>query len=127
MDRQLSQWAQHQGSCRQMLLRTHARERWRPPKRVLSPTLFLLHINNMLEDSSIHCYADDSTVDAIYSGRASLYRENSTTPEIILYLQFSHSSGLFPSSISSQNPIRRVDSLPKRSPYRCAQYQHIGH
>ena len=35
-----------------------------------------LHINNILEDSIIHRYADDSTVDAVYSGRASLCREN---------------------------------------------------
>ena len=38
--------------------------------------MFLLHINDMLEDSSIHCYADDSTVDTVYSGRASLSRGN---------------------------------------------------
>ena len=47
-----------------------------PQGCVLSPTLFLLHINDMLKDSSIHCYADDSTVDAVYSGRTSLSREN---------------------------------------------------
>ena len=47
-----------------------------PQCSVLSPTLSLLHINDMLENSSIHCYADDSTVDAVYSSRASLSREN---------------------------------------------------
>ena len=47
-------------------------ERWRSPK-MLSPTLFLLH---MLKDSNIHCYADDSPVDAFCFGRASVSREN---------------------------------------------------
>ena len=47
-----------------------------PQGCVLFPRLFLLHINDMLEDSSIHCYADDSTVDAVYSGPASISREN---------------------------------------------------
>ena len=45
-----------------------------PQGCVVSPVL--LHINDMLENSSIHCYADDSTVDAVYSSRASLSREN---------------------------------------------------
>lgn len=47
-----------------------------PQGCVLSPTLFLLHINDMLQISGIHCYADDSTGDAIYNGRASFSREN---------------------------------------------------
>ena len=38
--------------------------------------MFLLHINDMLEDANIHCYADDGTVDTIYSGRASFSRKN---------------------------------------------------
>ena len=50
-----------------------------PQGYVLSPTLFLLHINDMLGDSSIHCYADDSTVDAVYSDRANLSRETGET------------------------------------------------
>ncbi|XP_045537571.1 synaptic vesicle glycoprotein 2B [Papilio machaon] len=36
-----------------------------PQGCVLSPTLFLLHINDMLQISNIHCYADDSTGDAL--------------------------------------------------------------
>ena len=43
---------------------------------MLSPTLFLLHINDMLQISSIRCYADDSTGDAYYTGRANISREN---------------------------------------------------
>ena len=43
---------------------------------VLPPTLFLLHINDMLEDSTIHCYADNSTVDPVRPGRASLSQKN---------------------------------------------------
>ena len=63
-------------SCRRFLLGIYARERWRPQGCELSPSLFLLHINDMLKDSSIHCYADDNTVEAVYSGRASLSRVN---------------------------------------------------
>ena len=37
-----------------------------PQDYVLSPTLCFLHINDMLEDSSIHCCPDDHTVDAVY-------------------------------------------------------------
>ncbi|CAK1584849.1 unnamed protein product [Parnassius mnemosyne] len=47
-----------------------------PQGCVLSPTLFLLHINDMLLTGSIHCYADDSTGDALYTGRANISREN---------------------------------------------------
>ena len=41
-----------------------------------SPTLYLLHINNMLEDSNVHCHVDDNTEDAVYAGRESLSRED---------------------------------------------------
>ncbi|XP_045492437.1 uncharacterized protein LOC123691896 [Colias croceus] len=47
-----------------------------PQGCVLSPTLFLLHINDMLQISNIHCYADDSTGDASYTGHANFSREN---------------------------------------------------
>lgn len=40
-----------------------------PQGSVLSPTLFLLHINDMLSLGNIHCYADDSTVHARYFER----------------------------------------------------------
>nr|CAX36787.1 hypothetical protein [Papilio dardanus] len=45
-----------------------------PQGCVLSPTLFLLHINDMLQISNIHCYADDSTGDASYTARANVSR-----------------------------------------------------
>ncbi|MBF2463471.1 reverse transcriptase family protein, partial [Listeria welshimeri] len=45
-----------------------------PQGSVLSPTLFILHINDMLQTSNMHCYADDSTGDAIYTGRANIPR-----------------------------------------------------
>ena len=75
VDRQLSHWTVSwavDGFCSKHM----AVNAGVPRGCVLSPTLFLLHINVMLEDSSIHCYADDSTVDSVYSGRASLSREN---------------------------------------------------
>lgn len=40
----------------------------------MSSTLFLLHINDILTIGSIHCYADDSTVDTFYTGRANIPR-----------------------------------------------------
>lgn len=45
-----------------------------PQGSVLSPTLFILHINDMLQTSNIHCYADDSTGDALYAGRSNISR-----------------------------------------------------
>ena len=42
-----------------------------PQGSVLSPTLFLLHINDMLSLGNIHCYADDSTVHGGYTSRPS--------------------------------------------------------
>ncbi|CAK1599533.1 unnamed protein product [Parnassius mnemosyne] len=47
-----------------------------PQDCMLSPTLFLLHINDMLLTGNIHCYADDSTGDALYTSRANISREN---------------------------------------------------
>ncbi|CAH0397242.1 unnamed protein product [Chilo suppressalis] len=41
-----------------------------PQGSVLSPTLFLLHINDLIPLANIHCYADDSTVHARYFGHA---------------------------------------------------------
>ncbi|CAK1582137.1 unnamed protein product [Parnassius mnemosyne] len=38
--------------------------------------LFLLHINDMLQTGSIHCYANDSTGDALYICRAKISLEN---------------------------------------------------
>ncbi|CAF4908224.1 unnamed protein product [Pieris macdunnoughi] len=45
-----------------------------PQGCVLSPTLFILHIIDMLQLSNIHCYADDSTGDTFYTGRAGISR-----------------------------------------------------
>lgn len=56
------------GSCSvSMVIRVSAGV---PQVSVLSPTLFLLHINDMLPIEGIHCYADDSTGSTFYSGRA---------------------------------------------------------
>lgn len=47
-----------------------------PQGSVLSPTLYILHINYMLLTSDIHCYADDSTGDRDrYTGRANVSRQ----------------------------------------------------
>ncbi|CAK1577857.1 unnamed protein product [Parnassius mnemosyne] len=47
-----------------------------PQDCVLSTTLFLLHIIDILQISNIHFYADDSTGDALYTGRSNISREN---------------------------------------------------
>ncbi|CAK1586602.1 unnamed protein product [Parnassius mnemosyne] len=47
-----------------------------PQGCVISPTLFLLHNNDMFQTSNIHCYADDSTGDALYTGRANISQES---------------------------------------------------
>lgn len=39
-----------------------------PQGSVLSPTLFLLHSNDILALGNIHCYTDDSTVHGRYIG-----------------------------------------------------------
>ena len=39
-------------------------------------TISSLHISDMLDEPSIYYYADDSTVDAVYSSRVGLPREN---------------------------------------------------
>ena len=44
-----------------------------PQGCVLSPTLFILHINDMLSIDNIHCYADDSG-DARYTSRGNVPR-----------------------------------------------------
>lgn len=43
---------------------------------VQSTTLFLLHINDMLQISSIHCYVDDSKGDALYTVRTNISCES---------------------------------------------------
>ena len=42
----------------------------------LSATLFLWHVNDMLEDSNILCCGDDSKVNAVYPSYAGLSWEN---------------------------------------------------
>ena len=107
---------------------------------VLSSTLFLLRINDMLEDSSIHCY---STVDAVYSSHASVYREkvdqwrNKLVSSVEATLVNISSWGK--KNLVQFNPlntqvcaitIKKTSFifffLSEHSPYNLAQYQHIG-
>ena len=67
-----------------------------PQYCVLSPPLFLLHINDMLEDSSLHCYAQwmlFTPATQVFLGK------RSTSAKINLYLQLRHPSGLFPNGV----------------------------
>ena len=45
-----------------------------PQGSVLSPTLFILHINDLLSIDNMHCYADDSTGDARYTSHQNVPR-----------------------------------------------------
>lgn len=47
-------------------------ERWFLGRLCAMPTLFLIHTNELLQISSIHCYADKSTSKAFYTGRANI-------------------------------------------------------
>lgn len=50
----------------------------------LSFTLFILHMNNMLQSSNINCYAADSRCDSLYSNRSKISRNKSMNAKIIL-------------------------------------------
>ena len=108
----------------------------------LSPSLFLLHINYILEDSNIHCYAN-GTGDAFFSAAQVFSRENVDHCRNKLVSSVEASLGTV-STWGEKNPTQfnpkktqvcvlptkktplRDASLPKHSSYIHGQYQYIG-
>ena len=73
---------------------------------VLSPTLFFLHNNNMLEDSRIHCYANDhhesvacSTVDSFTPASQVFPGKTPISAEINVSLLLKQTLGMFPHGV----------------------------
>nr|CAH7745636.1 unnamed protein product [Callosobruchus chinensis] len=65
-DWKLPLWSQNNCRGRRLLLLLPSHQRWVPQGSVLAPTLFLLHINDLLSSTTnpIHSFADDSTLHA---------------------------------------------------------------
>ncbi|GBP16727.1 Cytochrome P450 4c3 [Eumeta japonica] len=52
-----------------------------PQRCILCPTLFMLHMNDLLKIVNVCCYANDSTIDALCSGYTNISRNGIGNPE----------------------------------------------